>query len=309
MSAATRPFRFAQAVPALLLSACAQTVPESAPTAQSAPYATLTVAVRQLPIERRVDGRVEAVDQATVVAQTAGEVIEIVRDASDAADADSVVLRLRATQQRAGLEQAEAALREAEARAAEAQTRYQRIADMYAREVVAKAVMDDITAQRDSAMARRAAALAARDAARENYGYTAVRMPFSGVVTDRHVRVGEIVAPGTPLFSAAALGAMRVVADVSQDLATAVRSGVTAVVDAGGRRLDAQRITVYPRAAADSATFRVRMDLPADNGLLPGMFVKVAFMLGNEPRIVVPTSVIVERGEVTGVYVFSGTPN
>jgi RND family efflux transporter MFP subunit len=291
---------------ALAVASCGK---QSEPTATGAvampPYPTSTLAAEVVSAERRVDGRIEAVNQGTVSAQTSGEVTAIVRDVSESVAAGGVVLRLRAVQQRAGLDQADAALRAARSQAAEAEARYQRIADMYARKVVAKATFDEVTAYRDGAVARLDAANAARNAAREGLGYTEVRMPFAGVVTDRFVRVGETVAPGTPLFAAAALSEMRVIVDVSQDLALQIQSKPSAAVYLGDRRVDAVKVTLYPRAAADSGAFRVRIDLPRDGAeMLPGMFVKVGFITGEETRLLVPRTAIVERGEVTGLYVF-----
>jgi RND family efflux transporter MFP subunit len=291
------------------LAGCGREQATPAATGASAPpYPTLTLEPQRVTSERRVDGRVEAIDQGTISAQTSGEVIEVMRDASDSVPANGVVLRLRAVQQRAGLQQAEAALRAAGARAIEAEARYQRIADMFARKVVAKATFDQVTADRDGAIAARDAARAARDSAREGLSYTEVRMPFAGVVTDRFVRVGELVAPGTPLFAAAATGELRVITDVSQDLALLVQQRPNAAVYANDRVFEAAKVTVYPRAANDSAAFRVRIDLPKDAaGLLPGMFVKVGFDMGEDERLLVPVTAFVERGEVTGVYVYEST--
>jgi RND family efflux transporter MFP subunit len=252
-----------------------------------------------------VDGRIEAVNQAAVSAQTAGEVLAVIKDVGEPVAANGVVLRLRAVQQRSNLQQADAALRAASARASELESRYRRIADMHARNVVAKATLDDITALRDSAVANRDAAQAARAAAREGLSYTEVHMPFAGVVTDRFVRVGEMVAPGTALFSAAALQRFRAIADVSQELAQAIQSKSTATVYLGNSQLTTDKITVYPRAADDTGAFRVRIDLSADGaGLIPGMLVKVGFAIGEESKLLAPASAFVEQGEVTGAYVF-----
>ena len=100
-------------------------------------------------------------------------------------------LRIRSTEQVAGLTQAQAALKEATAREAEAQTRYERINDMYQRRVVAKATLDEASAARDAAVARLSAARAGLDAAREGVAYTEVRAPYSGVVTQKLVQVGR----------------------------------------------------------------------------------------------------------------------
>src|SRR5690606_24491386 len=74
---------------------------------------TVTVTAEQAPVERMLDGRIEAVSQGTVSAQTSGRVAEVLYDVNDFVPADAVIIRLRATEQRASLEQAQAALKEA----------------------------------------------------------------------------------------------------------------------------------------------------------------------------------------------------
>ncbi len=289
-----------------LITGCSDSTTEQVSTGTStlASYRTVTVELQQVPAERRVNGRVEAVNQGTVSAQTAGEVIEILRDVSDSVEANQVVIRLRAVQQRAGLQQADAALREARSQLAEAEARYQRVADMVGRKLAPQADLDEITAHRDSVRARLDAALAAQAAAAEGLSYTEVPMPYTGVITDRHVQIGEVVAPGAPLFDAAALEQLRVITDVSQELALQLQQTSRAAVYTGDQRIEASKVTVYPRAADNTATFRVRLDLPSGTaGLLPGMFLKIGIVTGTEQSLLVPQAAIVERGEVTGVYI------
>lgn len=291
----------------LLLSACGQPARVPAPTGPAtAPYPTVTVGSAAVAGGLQLDGRVEAQDQGTVSAQTSGEIVALLHDAGDRVAAGAVVMRLRAVQQQASLQQADAALRAATARATEVETRYRRTADLYARQLVARADLDAVSAQRDSAVAEREAAQAAQRAAAESLGYTEVRMPYSGVITERLVRVGEMVAPGAPLFAAAATsGPLRVLTEISQDLVPAVERGLAGTIVANGREIAARRVVLLPRGADATALFRVRLDLPAGTaGLLPGMFVKVRFGTGTSAQLRVPTRTIVERGEVTGVYLF-----
>ena len=211
---------------------------------------------------------------------------------------------MRATEQRAGLLQAEAALREATAREAEAQTRYQRMADMYDRKVVPKATLDEVAANREAAVARLAAARAALQSAREGVAYTEVRAPYAGVVTKRLVQVGETVSPGTPLMSGISLQYLRVTVDIPQSIVEQVRRIKKGAVYVEGRRIEASRVTVFPEAAAPSSTFRARLELPENaTDLYPGMFVKVGFVTGEVDRMLVPARSLVERSEVTAVYV------
>lgn len=256
------------------------------------------------PLERRLDGSIEAVNQGTVSAQTSGRVAEILHDVNDFVPAGGVIMRLRATEQQAGLAQAQAALREAEAREAEAQTRFRRISDMYADKVVPRATLDEATANRDAAVARRVAARAALSSAREGVAYTEVRAPYAGVVTKRLVEVGETVTPGTALMSGLSLQYLRVAVDVPQSIVERVRRIGRAAVYIDGRRIEATRITIFPMAAEPSSTFRTRVDLPENAAdLYPGMYVKVGFVVGELERLLVPVSSLVERSEMTGVYV------
>jgi RND family efflux transporter MFP subunit len=261
-----------------------------------------------MPSERELDGAVEAVNEATVSAQTSGRVVEILHDVNDVVPAGALLIRLRSTEQRSGLQQAEAARQEAIAREADAQSRYERIRAMYERKVVAKSQLDQAAAERDAAVARLAAATAALESAREGVAYTEVRAPYAGVVTARLVRVGEVVAPGTPLMSGLSLEKLRVTVDIPQSLVDAVRKQGKAAVYAGSRRIEASGVTVFPQADAATNTFRTRVELPPNTpDLYPGMYVKVGFVTGEAPRLLVARSAIVARSEVTAVYVVGGS--
>lgn len=287
-----------------LLAGCAEDGPTAVGAIDRTEIETMAVKSRTTPLERLLDGNIEAVNQGTVAAQTSGRVAEILYDVNDFVPAGAVIVRLHATEQQAGLTQAQAALQEARARELEAQTRYKRIADMHERQVVPKAAFDEATAARDSAVARLAAARAALDSAREGVRYTEIRAPYAGVVTKRLVEVGETVRPGTPLMSGLSLQFLRVSVDVPQSSVEAIRRIRQAAVYVDGRRVPVSKLTIFPEATKPSNTFRARLELPENAAdLYPGMFVKVGFLVGEVQRLLVPLRTIVERGEVTALYV------
>jgi RND family efflux transporter MFP subunit len=291
---------------AVVLAGCGRAQPPAVAARPALP--TAVARVERVPVERRLDGVIEAVNQGTVAAQTAGRVEAILYDVNDFVPAGAVIVRLRSTEQHAGLAAAQAALSEATAREAEARTRYQRLADMYQRKVVPKATLDEATANRDAAVARLNAARAGLANAREGVAYTEIRAPYAGVVTKRLVQVGETVSPGTPLMSGLSLQFLRVTVDVPQSIVAQVRRIRQAAVYIGERRIEATRVTIFPEASAPSSTFRARLELPENaTDLYPGMFVKVGFVTGEAERLLVPAQAVVERSEVTAVYVVGGT--
>ena len=153
---------------------------------------------RTLPQEQILDGIVEAVNRSTVSAQTAGRVKEILVDVNDVVEKGAPIIRLRDTEQRAGLEQAQAALKEAQARYQEAQAEYNRSKDLYDKKLVAKAQLDTVTATQDAAKARLDAAQARVTEAREQLDNTVIYAPYSGVVLERQSSLAKRCGPALP---------------------------------------------------------------------------------------------------------------
>lgn len=292
---------------ATTLLACGQS-PSGAPPATLPPLESVVLELQHAPLERQLDGKIEAVNQGTVAAQTSGRITEILYDVNDFVPAGAVIVRIRATEQRAGLLQAEAGLREATAREIEARQRYDRVVVMFEKNLVAKSALDEAAANRDATKAQLAAARAALQSAREGVSYTEIRAPYAGIVTKRNVQLGETVAPGTPLMSGLSLQFLRVAVDVPQSIVERVRRIRKAAVYVDGRRVEATKLTVFPEASGASNTFRARLELPENaTDLYPGMFVKVAFVIGEAERLLVPAAAVVDRGDVTAVYVIDAT--
>jgi RND family efflux transporter MFP subunit len=270
--------------------------------------AELKTAVAQMqesPREFLLDGTVEAIQQTTVSAQTGGQVEEVLFDVDDFVEQGQVLIRLKETEQKAHLHQAEADLKEAVARLREAEDEYKRSKDLHAKKLISQSQMDKATATLKSARARQDAASAGLIQAREQFDYTRIKAPYSGIVTERHVEVGEIASPGKKLMSGISLDQLRVLVDVPQSLIPTIRKLRQArILLPDGEVIKAAKLTIFPYAHERSNTFKVRVNLPEGiKDLFPGMFVRVAFRTGVKKQLVVPRSAVVYRSEVTAVYV------
>lgn len=294
-------------VAALALSACSGAGDDGTTPMRDPGLDTLVVAPATAARERSWDGVVQAVNQATLAAQTAGRVVELPFDVNDVVKAGDVVVRFTDVEQRSGRAQAEAALRAARAQAAEAEADQRRIADLAGRQLVARSQLDQATARRDAARAALAAADAGVKQAGEQVDYTVVRAPYSGLVTQRHVEIGETVAPGQPLVSGLSLGQLRVEVQVPQADIVAIREHKAATIRlADGRDVEAREVIVFPAANPQTHTFTVRVELPEmETGLQPGNTAKVRFKLGEAERLLIPATALVRRSEIAAVYVVS----
>lgn len=275
--------------------------------AEVLPFPVEVVTQRSIPQKRLFDATIEAINQATVSSQVAGRIESIAVDVDDYVAKDDVILRFRNPEQRAGVESMQAALREAQARHIEAAAQFSRIQNIYQQKLVAKTALDKARADLNAAKARLDAAQANLTQSREQLSHTEVRAPYSGIVVQRHVEVGESVSPGQALITGLSLDALRAVADVPQSLIEAVRSRNEAQVllpgaDAGSVAVTG--LTVFPYADPQTHTFKVRVNLPAGvRDIYPGMLIKVAFITGEQMRVLAPAQAVVYRSEVTAMYV------
>ncbi len=309
-----RSRNFAKTV--LLFSLLAGLVPGQVQSVQAnnnnSELATADVTLDLMSREFRLDGVVEAIHKATVSAQTGGTIQKILVDVDDYVEKGTVIIQLKAVSQKAQLKKAQAGEKEAISHLSKAEDEFKRIEDIYAKKVVSKSKMDEATHAVSAAKARLDSARASLDEAREQLSHTRVKAPYSGIVIERHVEVGETVQTGAKLMTGVSLDKLRVNVDVPQNLINKIRIFSKAFVytDAaiGGDQVQVtvDKITVFPIADRASNTFKVRLDLPEGiDGLFPGMFVKASLVVGEKQVLQVPQQSIVYRSELTAVYVLT----
>lgn len=266
-----------------------------------------TKAVQRTPLIESIqlDGVIEAVRQATVSAQTSGQVRRVHFDVDDAVAPGQVIVELNDTEQQARLKQAEAGLREAQAGLEDARQNFARIEGIYQRELASRAQLDQARNQLNAAEARMSRAQAAVTEARQQLAYTRVVAPYGGIVTQRHVEEGASVSPGQALLSGISLEELRVVVALPQRYTASAREKREArVMLDTGRVLETDSMTFYPYADPATHTFRVRMNLKNPEGdLFPGMLVKVSIPVAERSALWVPAQSLVQRGELRAVYV------
>ena len=106
--------------------------------------------------------------------------------------------------------------------------------------------------------------------------YTIVA-PMDGMVLRRDGEVGEIAESGQILFRIGVPKPLQVVAEVNEEDIPSVALGQTALfrTDAfPGRRLEGKVAEITPMGDVNAKTFRVKMALPDDTPLKPGMSVE-----------------------------------
>ena len=260
--------------------------------------------------ERLFEGVIEAEKASTVSAQTSGRVLAIHFDVNDRVEKGALLVELDDTQQKAALEQARAGLKAAQAKLIAARQAFERISQLYRRGTAPKAQLDQVKAEYEAAQAGVRQAQAALKQAEEQLSYTKVRAPYSGIVTARHVEVGELAAPGKPLMSGYSTEEMRAHVDLPQRYVPVIRRNrkASVVLDLAGRvRREVSRMVIFPYSDPKTNTVTVRLYMKdKGKGLFPGMLIKGAFMVEKARVLAVPERAVARRGELAGVYRIKG---
>ena len=320
----------------LLLAGSSCTRDEARPEDEASPQRVAVYVVGRESVERiyEASGALRSFQTAVVTSKIPGYVREVRVRAGEQVSSGQILValergeleaRLRAAQ--AALAQAESAEREAVsgleaagARAEVAESTFHRFEKLEAERAVTAQEMDEVRsrylgarADRSMAEARLATARSGLERARAEVagaeavlGYTEIRAPFAGRVTERRVDAGNLAAPGAPLLVVEQEGPLHAEVTVDESQAGRIHLGDEARVLAGGEAYAGRVREVFASVDPESRSFVVKVDLPADakvEGLLPGMFARVQFDVGREERLLVPRSAILRRGQLELVYV------
>ncbi len=156
-------------------------------------------------------------------------------------------------------------------------------------------------AQAAAALAEAQQAKAALDQAKLNLSYTTVRAPATGVVSEKSVEIGQVIAQGQPLMAIVPLNDVWVVADYKETQLHNMRPGQKATihVDAFGRDYDGY---VQSIAAGTGSIFSL---LPPENAtgnyvkVVQRIPVKIYFDKGQDPNHLLRAGMSVEPTVIT----------
>lgn len=270
------------------------------------PLATATVEYRDVDLTYASEAVVEAVKQSTVSAQVTGRIVELNYDVGDYVKKGQVIVRIDETEARQVVAGSQAQVSQAQAAFENARVALERNRQLAAQKFISQAAVDKAEADFRVAEAQLAAAKAGAGQAATSKAYTVVVAPYSGVVSARHVELGEMATPGKALMTGFDPADMRVIATVPQYKVSEVRASPRAMIEIPSlnRWIQAKSITLLPSAEARTHATHVRLDLPENvKDVYPGMFARAYFTVGRARKLVAPVAAVVKRSEVAGMYV------
>lgn len=257
-------------------------------------------------------GKVEATQNANLSTRNMGYVNKVHVNVGDKVSKGQLLLSINSADISAQKAQVGASIAEATAAFNSAEKDYNRFKALFNSNSASQKEIDDITANYEMAKARLEAANQMKNQVNAQLSYSNITAPFSGVITGKFINAGDMANPGMPLISIENPGKFQVIAMVPESEITSIKNGTTVdvLIKSIDKILKGTITEVSSSTKNTGGQYLVKIVLEqTDIKLLSGMFASVQFPIEktaeeNAP-ILIPTSSIIERGELRGVYVVS----
>lgn len=233
-----------------------------------------------------------AARRATLATRLAAQVRAVHVELGQAVQAGQLLVSLADADVRGGLAAAEAGL-------AAAGTHEQRIRALLATRAATPSELEQAVAQRAQAEAMVAAA-------RSNLAYSEIRAPFAGTVQARRVDPGDLVGPGQPMIDLEG-DSLELSASLSAAEARGLAVGATVrfVAPAGRGTARVTALTEGGDPVSHRRSLKARV-VASEGELRSGAFARLELPGAGGGGTFVPRSALVERGDLTGVFVAAG---
>lgn len=257
-------------------------------------------------------GKVEAIQNANLSTRIMGFVNKVHVKVGDKVRKGQLLLSINSADINAQKAQVNASITEATAAYKNAEKDYNRFKALFEDSSATQKEMDDMTANYEMAKARLEAANQMKNQVNAQLSYSNISAPFSGVVTGKFINKGDMASPGMPLMSVEAPGKFQVIAMVPESEITQVKNGseVNVTIKSTGEVVKGKVTEVSTSAKNTGGQYLVKVILgKTEAKLLSGMFTSVQFPVAkaSSNNILIPTSALVKRGELVGVYVVSSS--
>jgi membrane fusion protein, multidrug efflux system len=247
-----------------------------------------------------ISGELSAERSASVRSEVSGSVIQVYVEPGQRVSAGAPLARIDATTAAAAELSARTGVTATEASAAQAKKELDRSERLNAAGAIADRDLENARLAYSTAQAQLANVKSAYAAANKQLRSATVRAPFAGIVAGDVVSAGDVVAPGTALFTVVDPRSMRLQAGVPAAQIGAIRVGLPVAFTVSGygdRKFTGTVTRVSPVADPTTRQVQILASIPNSAGtLVGGLFAEGRVNAESRSALVLPSTAIDQRG-------------
>ena len=260
-------------------------------------------------------GKLVAKNSVNISTRVMGYITSMKAEVGQNVQAGQLLVSINATDIQAKGGQASAQISQAQANYNLAKKDYERFQNLYKSQSASQKELDDMRARYEMASAGLQAAQQMKNEVNAQYRYTNVTAPISGTITAKFAEQGDMASPGMPLLTIESPSSLQAQVLVSEQNITMISNGmpVDVTLKSMNRTVSGTVSEISKSATNTGGQYMVKINIHNASDLLPGMFVNVQFPFKTSGKInqdfnetmMIPTTALVENGQLTGVYVVS----
>ena len=289
-------------VSSVILSACQKEVPRT----EEIPYVMVTQPSSNHIDQKSYAGDVQARQQTALAFRVGGQITERYADVGDRVKVGQVLAKLDVKDAQLQMNAAKAQLDSAQAAAKIALEEYQRYQQLLPVNAVSRSQFDAIKNQYESAQATLQQARSNYEVSSNQTSYNQLVSNKNGVITQRNIETGQVVAAGQAAYQLAIDGEREVVFGVPEQAVSTLKVGQPAWVTLWSQpdtRFAAKVREVSP-AADQSRTFTVKVSLLEGQSTIQlGQSARVFFVANENNVLSVPLSSVTANDQQAYVWV------
>lgn len=289
---------------ALLVAACGgdeNAKPAGPPTVNVDASTVVPVRMTRIVDGPRLSGTLQPQQSATLTAEVGGTVTSVNTSEGSAVGAGSVLAVISDETARESVQNAATAVQSARTAVTVARRDLDRSSSLAAAGAVPRRDVDVARAQVASAQSQLAQAQQQLADAQKRAGDQRVTTAMSGIVSEKHVSVGDVVSPGAPLFTIVDLRTLQLEASVTSEAVGLLQPGSLVDVEVRGYPNERFRGTISRVApTVDAGTGQVRVYVSIANQgrrLVGGLFAEGTVTTVARNGLVIPIAALDETGE------------
>lgn len=256
-------------------------------------------------------GKIEADQFSNLSTKVTGYIEKVYVKLGDQVKQGQLLLHINNTDIEAQKSQAKAKLIQAEASFRLAENNLNRYKKLYEQKSASEKEFEDVQAAYNIAKAQVDATAELGNEINALLGYSNVKAPFSGVITSVFVKEGDMAMPGTPLIGIENPGKFIATATIPETYVSQLKKGqeVRVRIKSNDASLSGKISEISTSSQNTGGQFLAKIELSklADTKIYSGMDVITEFPFEGKKQdvVLVPINIIVERGQLTGLYTVS----
>ena len=180
----------------------------------------------------------------------------------------------------------------------------QKLEEIETKMVAAKSQLEALNAKLEQINAKEKQIKAKLQYAEVMKGYGEIYAPFDGIVIKKMMDVGDMAAPGMPILI---IGQDKLVffSQIDEKFFNKVNLGdeLKVKITTVNKEFNGKVIEKSNSIDPMNRSFSIKLSIPEDKDISPGMYGKVYIPIKQEEKILIPKSAVVKWGQLNAVYV------